>query len=114
NDTHAEFVEFLEYLHSPAAFDEKYGAPGLRKKATVILLHSGGTIGAIRSEHDRGDELDLHKITSRFHPRLQKISDILQQRFRLFYNTGSEFQFELKWEIIPPDQQILSENATID
>jgi L-asparaginase/Glu-tRNA(Gln) amidotransferase subunit D len=114
DDAHEEFVEFLEYLRAPESYDKRYNAPTLKKKATVILLHSGGTIGAIRSEHDRGDELDLHKIGSRFHPRLQTISDIIQERFRQFYNTASEFQFELKWEILPPAQQILSENATVD
>ena len=113
-DSHAEFVEFLKYLHAPAAYERRYNTPGIKKKATVILLHSGGTIGAIRSDHEKGDELDLHKINSRFHPRLEKISNILQERFRQFYNTASGFQFELKWEIIPQPQQILSENATVE
>ena len=111
---HAEFVEFLKYLHTPAEYERRYNIPGMKKTATVILLHSGGTIGAIRSDHEKGDQLDLHKITSRFHPRLQEISDILQERFRQFYNTASGFQFELKWEIIPHHQQILSENATVE
>lgn len=112
---HEEFNLFLEYLHRPEPFDKRFGASNTRKKATVILLYTGGTIGSIRhpGEHFKDDELQLPQIGSRFHPRLEKISRLLQKRFRQFYNTATEFQFELKWEILPENEQILSENATV-
>jgi hypothetical protein len=44
DDNHQEFINFLEYLNAPEKYDPIYNAPRLKKKATVILLHTGGTI----------------------------------------------------------------------
>lgn len=111
---HEEVHKFLQYLHDPRPIDALIKAKDFKKKPTVILLYTGGTIGSVKSTGDRYkvDTLSLRRISSRFDPQLEDFSKLILSKFRQFYHTGKDFQFDLIWEILPADQQILSENAT--
>jgi hypothetical protein len=119
-----ELREFLRYLSDPEFYDAKYNASSHARRATVIMIDCGGTIGsAERSEFDdqvqeqtdsakESQPLKVRTKDSRFHPGLTAFSNRLLGWYQKSYNAGNDLRLDVKWEILPERYQMFSENAT--
>ncbi len=113
DDQHAEFASFLEYMSSPEECDKRYEQLSKRRKPTVVMLYSGGTIGSKRSGNK---PISLEKRKSRHDKRLKDFSEDLLKWHKPLRtpNTGHTLNIEIEWEVMPENHQLLSENATPD
>lgn len=89
---------------------ESFSCQRMRRRPVVVLLYTGGTIGA-RVAADRSHTRDLRPITDSSDPFLKVFRDKVSNDYRLFCGPSSPMPFELEWEILPTDQQLLSENG---
>lgn len=80
------------------------------RRPVVVLLYTGGTIGAF-VPHDSPNERDLRRIESLSHPFLQQFKARVIHDHSLLSGPASPFPFDLEWVLLPPEQQLLSENA---
>jgi eukaryotic-like serine/threonine-protein kinase len=86
------------------------------RRPTVVLLYTGGTFGSERSEPKTPGgprERQLRRIQSRGHDDLAKLRDRMAADFNKVYAPIDGIPFDLQWEILDPDEQLLSENATV-
>jgi len=81
------------------------------KDPTIVMLYAGGTIGASSAEREMR-ALELQPIADPFDIRLDNIEKKILSRARRFYAPMSASSIDIRWEIMPPDQQRFSENAT--
>jgi L-asparaginase/Glu-tRNA(Gln) amidotransferase subunit D len=112
---HQELLEFLDYFADgdSSACDAKYAELATARTPTVIMLHCGGTIGSVPEVVNETDaQLGVVRKYSRYDPGLKAFSDKLLNWYHDSYNTGDSFQPEILWEILPPNEQMFSENAT--
>ena len=112
---HAELVEFFKYLHDPTLYDAELNSRIYAKKPTVIMLYCGGTIASSKGESastEASGPLKVTKIGSRFDNRLSDFSELLLNWYQDTYNLGSSVELDVRWEILPEEHQVFSENAT--
>ncbi len=105
-----ELLQLLEYLKKPAELDELYKWQLSVKRPTVVFLRGGGTIGAKSRPAEEGRNLDIDHVKSRFDKDLRDLAATVLKRYRRY----SDLPLEIVWEILPPEQQLLSENAVAD
>lgn len=119
DNQHREVLEFLEYLDSLEEDKSSYKLESIYlqmervKRPTVVMLYCGGTIGASSKDHPYDgapSKLEIHK--SRFDQSRKEFSETLLDWFNQTHNTENQSNLEIEWEILPPDQQMFSENAT--
>jgi len=82
----------------------------LRRRPVVVLLYTGGTIGAevaADSSHIR----DFHPIDSPADPYLINFRNKIESDYRFLFGPSAPMPFDLEWEVLPPHEQLLSENA---
>jgi hypothetical protein len=108
---HREVHDFLEYLLDQEAYEREYGVVQSMRQPTVILLYTGGTISATEGEPESG-ALGLPMIRSRFAPELAQRAKDLLATYNRFYYSDSNPDFDLQWETLAAENQILSENAS--
>lgn len=119
-----ELREFLRYLSDPDSYDTKYTTISHARRATVVIVDCGGTIGSAEIDEFDDDNhsqvisgndsqpLKVRKKDSRFHPDLTTFSDRLLGWYQKSYNAGNDLRLDVKWEIMPMRYQMFSENAT--
>ena len=114
-DWHRELSEFFIYLANPEEYDVVLHSLISAKRPTVVMLYCGGTIGSAKAEPESiKDEspLTVTKIPSRFDPSLTDFSDRLLEWYQDTYNLGSSVNLDVRWEVLPKEHQVFSENAT--
>jgi SIR2-like domain/Asparaginase, N-terminal len=114
-DDHRELSEFFLYLANPEEYDAVLNSRISARHPTVVMLYCGGTIGSSKPEAESiKDErpLTVTKIPSRFDPSLTEFSDRLLEWYEDTYNLGSNVKLDVKWEVMPEEYQVFSENAT--
>jgi L-asparaginase/Glu-tRNA(Gln) amidotransferase subunit D len=92
---------------------ESFRCDRLTRPPTVVMLYTGGTIGASvndDSSHQRG----LRIIDSPRHELLQRFRQRIVRDYTQLHGDGVDMPFDLVWEILPPERQLLSENADPD
>ena len=111
---HYELLELLEYLQDPERLEVLYSAGQHAKRPTVVMLYCGGTIGSETGDpaSEEANALGVTIRKSRFDPQLGRFSKRLQDWYGELYNTSENLQIDIQWEVLPPEFQILSENAT--
>lgn len=115
DDNHRELVEFFNYLGKPDSYDAEFNLRINAKRPTIIMLYCGGTIGSTMAENEVAQDsspLEVSIVPSRFHPRLNTFSDQLLEWYQGTYNLGSCVAIDIKWEVLPEQYQVFSENAT--
>jgi len=114
DDQHRELLTFLEYLSLRDQRDEEYARAERVRRPTVVMLYCGGTIGSASKEGELrdGKPLDVERKTSRYDTDLVGFSERLLRWYRQAYTAGDSIELDLTWEILPKEQQLLSENAT--
>jgi len=111
-NNHEEFLGFLEFLRDPDNFSYQYVSGPHTRRPTIITLYCGGTIGAELQDTIATEVLGVTVRESRFDPELARFSRRLLDWHSQLYNAGDEVRLDIEWEILSPEQQILSENAT--
>jgi L-asparaginase/Glu-tRNA(Gln) amidotransferase subunit D len=113
---HQELLEFLDYFVGDNAerYDARYAELDTIRRPTVIMLHCGGTIGseAEDAQDSVAQKLGVVRKESRYDPGLNAFSRRLLSWYQDSYNAGESAGPEILWEILPPEQQMFSENAT--
>jgi len=104
-----ELLQLLEYLNNPAGFNNSYEWALSFRRPTVVFIRCGGTIGAKSRPTEDGRNLDIDHINSRYDKDLTNLSEKLLKRYRWY----SDLPLEIAWEILPPEQQLLSENTVV-
>lgn len=89
---------------------ESFSCRRFARRPVVVLLYTGGTIGAFVRD-DPEHERDLRRISSTSDPFLQRFKEKIIRDHSLISGPSSPFPFDLEWELLPPEQQLLSENA---
>lgn len=115
DDDHRELVDFFRYLGDPDSYDASLNLRINAKRPTIIMLYCGGTIGSTKAESEIAqgvNPLQVSKIPSRFHPKLGAFSDQLLEWYQDTYNLGGCVAIDIKWEVLPEQYQVFSENAT--
>lgn len=85
----------------------------LVRRPTVIMLYTGGTIGAHvddTSSRQRG----LRTLDSPGHELVQVFQRRIVRDFTQLHGTRAQMPVDLIWQVLPPEQQLLSENAGPD
>jgi serine/threonine protein kinase len=89
---------------------DDFERPLFRRRPVVVLLYTGGTIGAVASDEDE-DIRALRTVESLD----DKLLHTFKRRLRADYNQlagpDAQMPFELEWDYLPREQQLLSENA---
>lgn len=89
----------------------------LVRRPTVVLLYTGGTFGSEPQDprpFGGVRERQLRRVTTKNDPYLQLLIERMTSDFKKVYAPIDSMPFDLHWEILPPDKQLLSENATTD
>jgi hypothetical protein len=110
DDNYRELPQLLEYLKNPPEFDELYEWQLSVRRPTVVFLRCGGTIGAKSKPTDEGYKRDIDHVKSRYDKELAELAAKALKRYRRY----SKLPLEIAWEILPPEQQLLSENAVVE
>jgi hypothetical protein len=114
-DDHRELAEFFLYLANPEEYDVALHSLLSAKRPTVVMLYCGGTIGSSKADAESSKDespLTVTKIPSRFDPSLTDFSDRLLEWYQDTYNLGSSVKLDVRWEVLPKEHQVFSENAT--
>jgi hypothetical protein len=114
-DCHRELAEFFIYLADPEASDAVLNSRISARRPTIVMMYCGGTIGSSKPEAESIKEerpLTVTKVKSRFDPGLTNFSDRLLEWYQDTYNLGSSVNIDVKWEVLPEEYQVFSENAT--
>lgn len=82
----------------------------LRFRPVVVLLYTGGTIGA-QVAADGSHIRDLRPIDRPDDPFLIRFREKIELDYKFFLGPSFPMPFNLEWEVLPPDEQLLSENA---
>jgi L-asparaginase/archaeal Glu-tRNAGln amidotransferase subunit D len=111
---HLELLQFLKYFTDPTGHDARYERNIRVRRPTVIMLHCGGTIGSAPAQAaaDAHDHLQVVVKHSRYDAGLNDFSERLLKWYNASYNSGETLEIDIRWEILPPADQMFSENAT--
>jgi L-asparaginase/Glu-tRNA(Gln) amidotransferase subunit D len=113
---HQELLELFEYLsdENTEKYDARYNVLSTIKKPTVVMVYCGGTIGSTPHDDEGHDNLPLEVVIkeSRYDKELTEFSEKLIRWYGQSYNAGHSLQLDIKWEVLPKEQQVFSENAT--
>ena len=90
---------------------DSFACRRMRRRPLVVLLYTGGTIGA-RVAPDSSHVRDLRPIIDPADPFLKMFREKIKRDYSLFCGPSSPMPFDLEWEVLPPERQLLSENAT--
>lgn len=116
NNHHQELLEFFEYLSdkNTEKYEARYHVLSTVKKPTVVMVYCGGTIGSTPHDDNGHDSLPLEVMIkeSRYDKELSEFSEKLIRWYGQSYNAGHSLQLDIKWEVLPKEQQMFSENAT--
>lgn len=113
DSAHRELTQFLKYFTDPSGHEARYERNIRSRRPTVIMLHCGGTIGSAPAQaSDAHDHLQVVVKHSRYDSGLNEFSERLMRWYNASFNSGETMRIDICWEILPPADQMFSENAT--
>jgi serine/threonine protein kinase len=89
---------------------EAFERPLFVQRPVVVLLYTGGTIGAV-ADHDDARLRNLRIVRSADDDLLRKLKRRVTVDYQQLAGPEITMPFDLEWDFLPPDQQMLSENA---
>ncbi|MGH7487379.1 MAG: serine/threonine protein kinase, partial [bacterium] len=98
-----------EWSDRPTSW-ELFECRRLARKPVVVLVYTGGTIGAT-VDTDGSNLARLRVLQTKDAPFLAHVRSRLIRDYRQFAGPDAPLPFDLEWEILSPDKQLLSENA---
>ena len=81
------------------------------RRPVVVFLYTGGTIGASADSVETSIR-NLRVIRSKDDELLKAFKRRIVTDYEQLAGPGSPMPFDLEWDFLPPDQQLLSENAS--
>jgi serine/threonine protein kinase len=84
---------------------------GVVRRPVVVLVYTGGTIGSTKEESGCKTR-SLRSVENKTEPLLDAFNRRVRRDYEQLAGSENPMPFDLEWELLPKDQQLLSENAS--